>query len=788
MRTKNLSLYRVLSVSVALSLCLSLSPGGQEKKAATIALTSQSLRIELSSTNGNVCSFLDRGTGLNFVAEALGKCPLWQIDMLPGSEPRAVTPSMAKRFRWVYPQNGETELRLIWDQFDLPYPQPLRVEVTVALDPKQALSSWSIAIEKPGQLHVEKVRFPRIPDLAQQPDERLAVPLWMGQLTKSPRELIDGPENSVRRLEWPYPGAMSLQCVAFYRDGGPGLYLSCDDTAAFRKAFALWGDSTGRVSYELINYPENELRPQVSYHPAYHALVGTFKGDWITAAEQYRKWGTHQPWALRSRLNLGLVPDWLLETSLWVWNRGKSDGVLTPAEDIQSELKLPVSVFWHWWHGCSYDDGFPEYLPPREGTEHFKSALSVAHSSGIHAILYMNQRLWGMTTKSWVEKGAERYAVKGLDGKVRPEIYNTYTQKPCASMCIATPFWRNTYAGIAQEAVRDLGADGIYLDQACSSLLCYDPTHGHPLGGGTFWVNGFRLLSSDIRQRTQTVRNVLLAGEGAGEAWLPYLDLMLTLQVSKERYARPNDGWEVIPFFQAVYHAYGITYGNYSSLTIPPYDELWPAEYAPKEPLKLLDRKFSTQFYLEQARTFAWGNEPTIANYLPIQRQERREEISFVLKLARVREQSKKYLLYGTFLRPPSIAAAEITFPISRLSIYAGRKGKQEETGKKKPSSDDGIDDSGRDKGESSYEGTTLPIVVGAWQAKDGNVGIAVANVGVATLPLKFDAKPYGCETGDSVDLITENGKRGSGTIDTDGDVDLQIPPREAFVIELIKH
>ena len=36
---------------------------------------------------------------------------------------------------------------------------------------------------------------------------------------------------------------------------------------------------------------------------------------------------------------------------------------------------------------------------------------------------------------------------------------------------------------------------------------------------------------------------------------------MLALQVSHERYAGP-DGWDTIPFFSAVYHGYGVFYGN----------------------------------------------------------------------------------------------------------------------------------------------------------------------------------------------------------------------------------
>src|SRR5690606_3082781 len=127
----------------------------------------------------------------------------------------------------------------------------------------------------------------------------------------------------------------------------------------------------------------------------------------------------------------------------------------------------------------------------------------------------------------------------------------------------------------------DYGVDGIYMDQAVLSLVCWDPTHGHPVGGGNYWMAGFNALAAQIRDGAS--RQVLLAGEGAGEAWLPALDLMLTLQVSWERYSAPGSGWEPIPLFQAVYHAYGITYGSYSSLVMPPYDELWPKEFAPRE-------------------------------------------------------------------------------------------------------------------------------------------------------------------------------------------------------------
>ena len=160
---------------------------------------------------------------------------------------------------------------------------------------------------------------------------------------------------------------------------------------------------------------------------------------------------------------------------------------------------------------------------------------------------------------------------------------------------------------------------------------------------------------------------MVLAGEGCGEPWLPYLDLMLSLQVSRERYMAP-DGWETIPFFPAVYHPYAVAYGNYSSLTMPPYDDLWPAEFAPTEPLKLLDRKYSRQFCLEQARAFVWGQQPTIANFLPAQLTDRAEELDYVMRLARLRSRAAKYLLHGTFLRPPQVHG-----PVPRWTCRASR-------------------------------------------------------------------------------------------------------------------
>jgi hypothetical protein len=439
--------------------------------------------------------------------------------------------------------------------------------------------------------------------------------------------------------------------------------------------------------------------------------------------------------------------------------------VLAPAAALQQELGLPVSVFWHWWHKGAYDTSFPDYLPPREGAAPFRDAVRQAQAAGLHAIVYMNQRLWCLDTPSWAAERAERFAVRKADGSVRTEVYNIFDPKPCATMDVTTQGWRDKYAGIAEQVLDGYGMNGIYMDQAVLSLVCYAPDHGHPVGGGHYWMEGFRKLGQDIRRRADVGGRIALAGEGGGESWLPELDMFLTLQVSMERSAEPTSGWEVIPFFQAVYHAQGITYGSYSSLVYPPYDDLWPAEFAPANALRPLDRKYRRQFYLEQARSFVWGMQPTIANFLPSQLTERRQEIDYALRLARLRHRVPQYLLHGTFLRPPELAAPEADVTISRVSIYAARRGGVTEWEKRAPSA-----------------------IAGAWRAPDGRVAVTVASI-VETplrLAMRLDPADYGLRRGARVVRVDDAGRHVVGELAARlSTIPLDLPALGAAVLEL---
>jgi len=740
--------------------------------AATATIENDQLRVAVDERDGRLRQLIDRKTGVNLVGHTKQIAPPWELSLETDGGPSVLLPADAAQFRITgavasQPADVGRGLTLVWSRFAKPGMLAIEVRVRVSVAPEEAVSEWTIAVSKPSGTKITAIRFPRLFGLISQRGERLAVPQWMGLELAEPRRLLCPPSGQPRRWSWSYPGPLSLQCLAYYAASRHGLYLACDDVAARRKTFSVAGATDRSVYVEVTHYPENEAATTSSWELPYSVLLGPLRGDWVTAAEQYRRWAEGQAWTGQSRLRRGLVPDWVQQTGLWIWNRGRSRGVLTPAVTMRERLGLPVSVLWHWWHGCPYDIGFPEYFPPRQGTDSFRKAVAHAHEHGVRELVYMNQRAWGTSTESWKREKAERYAVKSKSGQIHSHAYNIFTGKALASMCLATPFWRNRYAGLAERAYGELGVAGIYMDQACLSLPCYDSRHGHPLGGGNYWIDGFRRLVAQIRSACDGQRPIVLAGEGCGEPWLPELDLMLTLQVSRERYASLEDRWEVIPFFQAVYHRYAITFGSYSSLTMPPYDELWPRRFAPEEPLALLDRKYANQFFLEQARTFVWGQQLTLANMRPELFKERPEEMQFLMRLAKVRHHAAKYLYRGQFLRPPKLDAPHAESDFSRLSIYAGRRDRLTERRKRHPL-----------------------VLAGAWRADDGDVAIALVNIADRPIPIKatLDQSDYGLAGHSAAFRIDHSGRHAlSEPPVTGSQLKLTLPARQAWVIELVK-
>ena len=717
------------------------------------------IKLGFDKKTGKFLVFNDLITGYEFIDQTLVRKLPWEIN----TQSSADNSSTVKEFsptKFSFSKVDPFTLILKWEKFE--NMNNLNVKAEISLDKNDSFSYWNISVNGFDNAIISNVVFPRIEGIKDMENEELVIPTWMGSLMKDPRAVLSGGNG---RIEWRYPGSLSSQVIAVYNADKNGFYASCNDSLSYAKNFSLNLDTLNTLVYEMINYPSSSNPKSDSYAPNYKGVIGSFEGDWIDVANIYSKFALNQKWAKESRFKNGLTPSWLEKTALWVWNRGKSANVLEPAIELKQALGLPVNVLWHWWHNCSYDDNFPEYLPPREGGQSFINAVKSAQNEGVNSIVYMNAIQWGDAAEGWKSGKVKPYTVKDINGNERSHVFNIFSGNALINMCVGTEFWRNHYSSLCDSVVNIYQANGVYMDQTCLSVMCYDESHGHDLGGGNYWVENSGKLINQIRSKDFGIKKPIFTGEGSSENWLPHLDAFLTLQASRERYSGVGNT-ETIPFFQAVFHQYGITFGSYSSLVTPPYDKLWPKEYAPSNTEQPLDEMFNKQFLMEQAKSFVWGMQPTIANYHSFLASERKEEIDYLTEIVKTRYNALDYLLYGEFCRNPDLKVPSEIIKISKLSIYAGRTGETVTT----------------------FEKNVPSLYVGTWKAKNGNIAVALASISDEIIPVDFtiDPEKYNISAEGDVNIIKASGKKHLETYLNNIHIEMKLNPKDITIIEIV--
>lgn len=721
----------------------------------TVRISNGKLTLGFERETGKLVSFLVTESSREMIdAQAVDSLP-WALLISDKKQSLDGRPCSV-RFR----KHGRDKVSIVWIY---PGEASFEVQVDVSLEKGRPMSHWRASFKGLQGHRSARVSCPVVSGIKAYEHADMVMPSWLGNLIHDPAK--NATEKKPVKYNRGFPGGSAQLTVLYDRETlKDGLYFSSQDTSSIIKSFAYTMTPSHVEVMASALVPDEETTDVFS--PGYDVVVGVFDGNWIDAAGIYREWAVGEKFCKESRFHNGQSPEWLRNTAFWIWNRGRSENVLAEAEDIQERLGLPVSAYWHWWHGCPYDEGFPEYVPPKEGRESFIKAVDHAREKGIRCLVYMNSYQWGDATESYKTQGAEAYAARRKDGTTYRHVYEKFSGNGLTPMCMSTQFWRDTYSALCDTVVNRYHVGGVYMDQACSSFACYNPDHGHPLGGGNAWVKSFGKLTAQIRDTFPEGSDAMLAGEGSAEDWMPLLDDFLTLDPSWERTRGVTDT-EPIPLFQAIFHDYAMTYGSYSSLVYPPYDELWPKQFYPKNAETLLPEEFNMQFRMEQARAFIWGMQPTLANYHSFLFDERKAEMDFVVDLVKTRYNALDYLLCGVMKDLPVLPSQQLNIPISRISIYAGRTG-------------DTV---------TRFEKKVNTLYAGLWQSQEGNLALAVSNIADEPQEIAFtvDAAAFGLPSQGSVNLITAAGKESLGTYADKGEVKYTLPARSNCVIEWTK-
>ena len=372
------------------------------------------------------------------------------------------------------------------------------------------------------------------------------------------------------KLQAIYPSFMwPMQFLAFDNDK-QGLYIGFHDPESHPKILNMEAVN-GNLSISVDHFPENMTQAQPCSNLK-HMVTGVFQGDWYDASGIYRGWALKQKWAAKGNIaDRSDVPEWLRKIVLW-WclSSGKDTGSLSlPSEPLiedtadlairlHERFPYQTGVHWYNWGQNLFNTDFPDFLPAKTG---FKEQVRRLRDQGITVMPYINARLADPNCKSWQEDGMERFSAKRSSPRCSPAIMHNYieqypNEQLMVPMCSHTSYWQDKMREVISRIRRELDVDAIYLDQVAAGAppLCFDASHGHPLGGGGYGVTGYQnMLEKIVTWSKKAGEEIALTTESNAEPFISGVAAFL-MWFS----AHPQS----VPIFPAVYGGYVLTFGR----------------------------------------------------------------------------------------------------------------------------------------------------------------------------------------------------------------------------------
>lgn len=452
----------------------------------------------------------------------------------------------------VEPKNERLEAQFFWNAVAVEDAGELDVKVHVRLDAASPSVRLSIVVEnRLRDVRLWRVDFPVVEGFGFPGESDFAYS------SLNHGKLLRRFEGTLQR-EYP-SGSWSMQYVSLTCGGGT-LYVACEDPNASYKGFHL-----DRGTFRFYVVPTEGTPYELPYDVVFEPL----SGDWYEAALRYRRWALRQRWTSRGTLRERKdTPSAFKNVAFWALENGSSEEVVPKVLRAQEFFDVPMGVHWYNWHLIPFDHEYPHYFPTKPG---FAEGVRRLKEAGVFVMPYINARLWDNTLEDFAR--ALPAACKDPHGQPYTEIYGS--SAPLSPMCPTQPFWQEEIENIVRTLKEEYGVNALYLDQIASAgpKRCFDASHGHPLGGGSWWVEGYHALMTRIR--TLTGHDVALTTENNCESYAHWFDAYL---IWTDRLP------EMCPIYPAVY---GDRIFRFASPASPLDDE--------------------TAFAVKVGRDFLWG-------------------------------------------------------------------------------------------------------------------------------------------------------------------------------------
>ena len=408
----------------------------------------------------------------------------------------------------------------------------LRVVLRATADRSASVIRWKMEVENESQKYsLWNVAFPEISLADFGSKGRIFFPRGSG-------EVHEGAWEKKVEVKGRYPnGWVAMQFMAAYDpEHNTGLYLACHDPRASTKEIRMNSRPSDRTVVMGYDFPVPNMGTAGNdFTLPGHAAWQLLRGDWFDASMIYRGWvRRHAKWypELTSEGRAD-TPQWMRELPAWALASGAAEDCVPRVLEFAQFLGVPVGLHWYSWHQIPFDNDYPHYFPVKAG---FAEGVRKLQDAGVYVMPYINGRLWDTRDRGTQDHEFTRVALpaaaKDEKGKPISEKYGSKESDGAAVelavMCPTASMWHDKIRETVLRLFDECGVKGVYIDQiaAATPRLCFDRTHGHPLGGGQWWTKGYWEMLDKIHQAIPEDR--MLTSECNAEPFLKWFDGYLT--------------------------------------------------------------------------------------------------------------------------------------------------------------------------------------------------------------------------------------------------------------------
>ncbi len=465
-------------------------------------------------------------------------------------------------------------------------------------------------------------------------DAKLLIPKYSGVLKES-NEAID------LSMNYPAGWQSTMQFFAYYNQKG-GLYIGNHDPKASKKRFVAKKDEANHeLIYTTHITPPDKTKPNNNFSLSGVFELDGFEGDWYDAAQIYKEWASKSadyyphmtPERKRRQHKIGEIALWANSQVITEYmkiadedrRKEKIDNYLNFIKYEMGDLAdtfspLPVAFVWDEWYKLVMDRDYPHIFYPEAPLKNdIKSTVDALHQQ------HPNLTIMPYTNGFIFDMEAGHFTQEARDASLKKSDGSPYTQKwnhhDFAIMDPSQIYWQNQISGAARVVLKDIDADGIYIDQVTASAMRedMDEHHAHPLAGGTWWREGYAQMFSKIDAFRG---DKFITSEGMADYMADHIDGFFL------HYRGVN---HMVPAYQAVYGGKVQLFGL--QMDTGAYDTL--------------------RYYMSRMRAFIFGVQPGIITQwlLHDPRDSAKINYAFIKKLATMHYRLREFFAYGDSLR-----------------------------------------------------------------------------------------------------------------------------------------